>query len=192
MMVILMNKPAFFDTDYLSSFLRINRTDLILDKYDKIQISSQVKDEICNKGNYHNIKERFTSLYENEDVEVHEIEEGNPEWNTYMELRLMSADIKKDIGEMSVISLAKAKNGILASNNLTDVCKYVKDYNLDHITTATTLVELCDEKLITCSEARSYWRTMKQFKIKLPKTSFDNFYKTHSSPCADFETHKYA
>ena len=78
MMVILMNKPAFFDTDYLSSFLRINRTDLILDKYDKIQISSQVKDEICNKGNYHNIKERFTSLYENEDVEVHEIEEGNP------------------------------------------------------------------------------------------------------------------
>ena len=93
---------------------------------------------------------------------------------------------------MSVISLAKARNGILASNNLTDVCKYVNDYNLDHITTATTLVELCDEKSITCSEARSYWRTMDQFNIKLPKTTFDNFYKTHSSPCADFETHKYA
>lgn len=187
----MMNKHTFFDTDYLSSFLRINRVDLILNKYDKIQISSQVKDEICNKGNYHNIKKRFISLYENEDVEVYEIEEGTSEWNTYLELRLMSPDIKKDIGEMSVISLAKAKNGILASNNLTDVYKYVKDYNLDHITTATTLAELYDEKLITSSEARSYWRTMEQFKIKLPKTTFDNFYKTHSSPRVDFETHKY-
>lgn len=191
-MVILMNKPAFFDTDYLSSFLRINRTDLILDKYDKIQISSQVKEEICNKGNYPSIKERFITLCENGDVEVHEIEEGTPEWDTYLELRLMSTNIKKDIGEMSVISLAKAKNGILASTNLTDVCKYVKEYNLDHTTTATTLVELCDEKSITCNEARSYWRTMEQFNIKLPKTSFDNFYKTHTSPCTDFETHKYA
>lgn len=191
-MVILMNKPAFFDTDYLSSFLRINRTDLILDKYDKIRISSQVKDEICNKGNYPRIKERFIELYENGYVEVHEIEEGTPEWNTYLELRLLSNDIKKDIGEMSIISLAKARNGILASNNLTDVCRYVKEYNLDHITTATSLVEFCDEKSITCSEAKSYWRTMKQFQIKLPRTSFDTFYKTHSSPCTDFETHKYA
>ena len=93
---------------------------------------------------------------------------------------------------MSVISLAKARNGILASNNLTDVCKYVKKYNLDHITTATSLVEFYNEKLITYSEAKSYWRTMEQFQIKLPKTSFDYFYKTHSSPCTDFETHKYA
>ena len=94
-----MNKPTFFDTDYLSSFLRINRTDLLLDKYDKIRISSQVKDEICNKGNYPRIKERFIELYENDDVEIYEIEEGNPEWNTYLELRLMSNDIKKDIGK---------------------------------------------------------------------------------------------
>ena len=187
----MMDKPTFCDTDYLSSVLRIDRADLILNKYDKILISKQVEKEICNEGNYPLIKERYNRLYENNDIEVHEIEEGTPEWDTYLNLRLMSGTIKKDIGEMSVISLAKAKNGILASNNLSDVCKYVKNYNLEHTTTATTLVECCNEKSISCSEAESYWRVMKQFRIKLPKTSFNEFYKTHSSPCEDFKTRKY-
>lgn len=191
MVKIMSYKQVFFDTDYLSSFLRINRADLILNKYKKILISKQVKNEICNAGNYPLIKERFTNLYQDGHIKVCEIEEGSDEWDTYLELRLLSNDIKKDIGEMSIISLAKARDGIIASNNLIDVCKYVKDYDLEHITTSLTLVECCNEQLITCSEANSYWRKMKQFKIKLPKTSFDNYYKFHGFPCDDFDAHKF-
>ena len=188
-MMKLKNKKVFFDTDYLSSFLRIERTDLILEKYGKILISEQVKNEICNEGNYPKIKQRFQSLYDNGDVEVFEIIEGSEEWDTYLTLRLSSNEILKNIGEMSIISLAKAKNGILASNNLTDICEYVKKFNLEYTTTANTLVECFDDKTITCNEVKSYWRAMTQFGIKIPRTSFENFYRKHGDPCDDFENH---
>lgn len=51
-------------------------------------------------------------------------------------------DKTEDIGkeELSVISLAIAKKEILASNNLNDVCYFVKKYNLEHITISKIIV----------------------------------------------------
>lgn len=45
-----MTKPVFYDTDCLSSFLQINRIDLLKREYSKIIISVQVKDELFNKN----------------------------------------------------------------------------------------------------------------------------------------------
>lgn len=48
---------------------------------------------------------------------------------------------EKRIGKgEAVIALAKAYDGILASNNLRGISKYVKKYNLEHIATGDILV----------------------------------------------------
>lgn len=190
MMIFLTNK-AFFDTDYLSSFIRINRVDLILNKYCKILTSKQVKKEFDAEGYSPKIKEGFADLCSSGKVEIFEIEEGTEEWDIYMNLMMLSEDVGKNVGEMSVIALSKAKNSILASNNLKDVCDCVDHYNLKHTTTATELVEFCKNKLIDFKQAESYWRTMTQFGISLPKTSFENFYKLCENPCKDFKNNKF-
>lgn len=190
-MMIFLTKKAFFDTDYLSSFLRIDRVDLVLDKYGKILTSKQVKDEFNAEGYSPIIKQRFIELCDEGNVEIYEIDEGTEEWEIYFKLRIVSEEVSKNAGEMSVIALSKAKNALLASNNLTDVCDCVKHYNLDHTTTATELVEFCKNGTITFDDAKSYWRAMDQFGISLPKTTFDNFYKLSEDPCKDFKNRKF-
>lgn len=191
MVMIFLKNKTFYDTDFLSSFLRIDRMDLLLDNYGKILTSTQVKNEICDDRNYFKIKQGFLDLCDNDYVEIFEIEEGTEEWKTYFELSMASEDNGKDVGELSVIALSKAKNGILASNNLTDICECVERYGLDYITTATTLTKFFRNNLITLNDVKSYWRTMDQFGISLPKTSFENFCKLHGDPCGDFKSHKF-
>lgn len=190
MMIFLTNK-AFFDTDYLSSFIRINRTDLILDKYDKILTSKQVENEFNAEGYSPKIKQGFFDLCDEGKVEIYEIEEDTEEWEIYFNLIMMSEDVTKNVGEITVIALAKTNNCILASNNLTDVCNCVQYYDLKHTTTATDLVEFCKNELIEFEDAKSYWRIMSQFGISLPKTSFKNFYNLCANPCDDFKNHKF-
>lgn len=190
MVMMLLKNKTFFDTDYLSSFLRIGRMDLVLDKYGKILISKQVKNELCAEGYSPKIRQGFIDLYNKGYVEIYEIVQDTEEWKTYLDLRYASTeDCEKNIGELSVIALAKAKKGILASNNLKDVCVYVEEYNLEHVTTATTLVECFKNNEINFKEANSYWRILQQFGIKLPKSSFENFCKLHGDPCEDFKNH---
>ena len=189
--MIFLTKRAFFDTDYLSSFLRIDRMDLILDKYGEILISKEVKKELCDNNNNYYIKKRFQKVCEDGKVKIYEIESGTEEWDITLNLMLMSEDVSKNRGEIASIALAKSKNCILASNNLTDVCDCVKHYDLEHTTTATELAEFCKDGTITFEEAKSYWRKMDQSKISLPKTSFENFYKLYEDPCNDFKNRKF-
>ena len=43
-------------------------------------------------------------------------------------------------GEAAAIALAKTYNGIIASNNLKDISKYIEKYNLEHVATGDILV----------------------------------------------------
>lgn len=44
-------------------------------------------------------------------------------------------------GEAASISLAKEHNGIVASNNLSDIAYYIEKFKLKHITTGDILLE---------------------------------------------------
>ena len=131
-----MTKPIFYDTDCLSSFLQINRIDLLKKEYSKIIITAEVKKELFNKKTPQDVKTRLTSLIQDGYVEIKDLEFGSDEFNQYY--TFITDDETEDIGkgELSVISLAIVKNGILASNNLDDVCYFVKKYNLEHVTTS--------------------------------------------------------
>ena len=69
-----MTKPIFYDTDCLSSFLQINRTDLLKKEYSKIIISAEVKKELSNKKTPQAVKTRLTSLIQTRYVEIKDLE----------------------------------------------------------------------------------------------------------------------
>ena len=81
--MVWMTKPVFYDTDCLSSFLQINRIDLLKREYSKIIISVQVKDELFNKNTPEKIKNRLTSLIHKGYVEIKDLEYGSDEFNQY-------------------------------------------------------------------------------------------------------------
>ena len=69
-----MTKPVFYDTDCLSSFLQINRIDLLKKEYSKIIISVKVKEELYNKKTPQAVKTRLTSLIQTRYVEIKDLE----------------------------------------------------------------------------------------------------------------------
>ena len=155
-----MTKPVFYDTDCLSSFLQINRIDLLKKEYSKIIISAKVKDELFDKNTPEKIKNRLTSIIQDGYVEIKDLEFGSSEFEQYYEF--ITDDKTEDIGkgELSVISLAIAKNGILASNNLNDVCYFVKKYNLEHVTTSKIIVTCYEKGYLTFDEADNIWKEL--------------------------------
>ncbi|MEA3423983.1 MAG: hypothetical protein U9Q80_09345, partial [Bacillota bacterium] len=57
------------------------------------------------------------------------------EYNLYYELAISPPKGERIIGkgEAAAIALAKTYNGVLASNNLKDISKYVEKYELEHM-----------------------------------------------------------
>ena len=177
-----MIKPVFYDTDCLSSFLQIDRIDLLKREYSKIIISTKVKDELFNKKTPEKIKNRLTSLIQEGYVEVKDLEFGSDEFNQYY--KFITDDKTEDIGkgELSVISLVIAKNGILASNNLDDVCYFVKKYNLEHVTTSKIIVTCYEKGYLTFDKADKIWKELLK-NPKHPQISFKDFYDKNDKMC---------
>lgn len=165
------DKPIFYDTDCLSSFLGVGRIDLLKKEYDTIIISKQIKDEFFNESTPKMIKKELDLLINEGFVKVLDIEVGSKEFDCYYEFRLLDVENDEGIGELSIISLVIVNNGILASNNLKDVCKYVRKYNLEHITTAIILVNRFNNDHISFNEVENLWREMLKNKIELDRKS---------------------
>lgn len=177
-----MTKPVFYDTDCLSSFLQINRIDLLKKEYSKIIISAKVKEELFDKNTPEKIKNRLTSIIQDGYVEIKDLEFGSAEFEQYYEF--ITDDKTEDIGkrELSVISIAIVKNGILASNNLNDVCYFVKKYNLEHVTTSKIIVICYEKGYLTFDEADKIWKELLK-NPKYPQMSFKDFYDKNDKMC---------
>lgn len=121
-----LNKPIFYDTDCLSSFLAIDRADLLKKEYSTIIISNKVLEEFYNQKTPKEIKNRLKKLIDENFVEAVDLKVNSDEFEYYF--NFITNEKTEDIGkgELSAISLAIAYNGILASNNLSDVCYFVK------------------------------------------------------------------
>ena len=177
-----MTKPIFYDTDCLSSFLDINRIDLLKKEYSKIIISTKVKDELLNNNTPKKIKKRIMPLIQEGYVEVKDLELGSDEFNQYY--TFITDDKTENIGkgELSIISLAIVKKGILASNNLEDVCYFVKKYNIEHITTSKIIVNCYEKGYLTFNEANDIWKELLK-NPKHPQMSFKEFYDKDDKMC---------
>ena len=126
------------------------------------------------------IKRKVNELCSNGDVATKEILVNTEEYKLYCELAISPPKGEKIIGkgEASAIALAKTYNGIIASNNLKDISKYVEKYELEHITTSDILVAALNEGYIDEQTGNQIWANMISKRRMLPTPTFTEYLKT--------------
>jgi len=175
-----MTDNVFSDTDCISSFLWVKEEQLILKLYPgKAVLPQQVIDELSNPSIPH-IKRSVHHLISCGDIAAQSIYPDTEAFRLYYQLAIAPAEGELIIGkgEAAAISLAKTHEGILASNNTRDISKYVRKYNLRHITTGDILAAALQGGYIHEAEGNKIWRNMLAKRMWLPEASFTDFLKT--------------
>lgn len=184
-----LNKPIFYDADCLESFLFVDAGYVLEELFSKIVIPEQVYQEIMNestplivKRNFENLKESF--------VEIREIYFPSQEYVTYksIEKGFWSKTGKVcGSGESAAMALAHLNNGIVASNNLSDVLEYIEDLDIGLITSSMILTEALKKEIISIDTANSLYVGMIRKGMDLPCNSFFEYYdELYDGDCKKF------
>lgn len=168
----------FIDTDCLSTFLYVDGKCLLEQIFDQIIISEHVAREISLAPYLRRDKSKLQEFFNSESV--HKVDFSPEEYDFYRKLiqqHKKFANKKKRLGEgeASCITLAKCRNGIMGSNNLSDVLLYVKEFNLKHITTADIFVILYNKNIATKEKLNEIWCFLIQEGYRIGATTFDNY-----------------
>ncbi|MCD8501304.1 MAG: hypothetical protein LRY71_05990 [Bacillaceae bacterium] len=175
-----MTSKLFFDTDCISSFLWVREENILFKLYPgRIVLPKDVFNELSNPSIPH-IKRKVNELCTNGDVFTKEILTNTEEYQLYYELAIAPPKGEKRIGkgEAAAIALAKSYNGILASNNLKDISKYVEKYNLEHVATGDILISALNAGYINENDGNQIWTNMIAKRRMLPAASFSDYLKT--------------
>jgi len=126
------------------------------------------------------IKRKINQLCLSGDISTKEILLNTEEYKLYYELAISPPKGEKVIGkgEAATIALAKIHNGIIASNNLRDISKYIEKYELDHIATGGILVNALNKGYIDERTGNQIWTNMIGKRRMLPTTTFTEYLKT--------------
>lgn len=171
----------FFDTDCISAFLWIKNESILSKLYPgKIILPKQVYDEISSVPP---LIKRIEQMKGAGDLTVQSITVGTTEYNEYYKLAVNPPKGEKTIGrgEAAAIALTKSNNGVLASNNLRDIKRFVDEYGLKHITTGDILVEALNKGIITEHDGNTIWANMIAKRRMLPTASFSEYLKTYAN-----------
>lgn len=190
---ITLNKPVFYDTDCLECFLFVDAGHILEELFSKIIIPEQVYSEIMAentpaivKKNFKNLKSRF--------VEIKEISFLSQEYTTYNLIKkgLWSKTGKIcGSGESAAITLAHLNNGLVASNNLSDVEEYIESLDIELITSSMILSKAVERDIISKENADDLWKGMINKGIKLPKESFSDYFdELYETDCERFLNNK--
>lgn len=174
-----MNKPVFYDTDCLESFLFVGAGYILEKLFSKIIIPEQVYNELTDKSTPPVVKTNFKNLKE-EFVEIREITFASQEYTTYklIEKGFWSETGKVcGSGESAAMALAHLNNGIIASNNLSDVEEYIESLDIELITSSMILTKAVEKNIVTEDTANGLWKGMVKEGIGLPKDSFTEYYE---------------
>lgn len=172
-----MTNKLFFDTDCISSFLWVKEENLLFKLYPgRIVLPKEVFVELSNPSIPH-IKRKVSELCTSGDITTKEILAGTDEYVLYNELAISPPKGERIIGkgEAAAIALAKVHGGILASNNLKDISKYVEKYNLDHVATGDILVAALEVGYIDENTGNQIWHNMISKRRILPTSSFSDY-----------------
>ena len=78
-------------------------------------------------------------------------------------------------GEASCLALAKEEKGIIASNNLCDICEYINEFGLQYITTGAIMIEAFKAGLISEEQGNVIWRNMLKKRRRIGADSFTEY-----------------
>lgn len=177
-----MTEQLFFDTDCISSFLWVGQENIMLQLYrGRIILPQQVFGELSNPSIPH-IKNRVAALCSSGDISTMQIVAKTEEYGIYHELAVSPVKGEKIIGkgEAAVLALAKVHGGIVASNNLKDIGKYIAQYKLQHVTTGIILASALNGGIIDENQGNQIWSKMLAKRRLLPTTTFSDYLKQYS------------
>lgn len=190
---ITLNKPVFYDTDCLECFLFVDAGHILEELFSKIIIPEQVYSEIMAENTPAIVKKNFKNL-KNRFVEIKEISFLSQEYTTYNLIKkgLWSKTGKIcGSGESAAITLAHLNNGIVASNNLSDVEEYIESLDIELITSSMILSKAVERDIISKENADDLWKGMINKGIKLPKESFSDYFdELYETDCERFLNNK--
>ncbi len=170
-----MTEKYFFDTDCVSAFLWVRGESILSALYSRrIVLPAQVYEEL--KRVPHLLK-RVDTMKDRGDLVIESIEMDSAEYYDYLQMTTRPEAGMRIIGkgEAAGIAMAKARDGILASNNLKDISAYVEKYDLKYITTGDILVEALRKGLISEKEGDMLWMAMIRKRRSLPAKSFTEY-----------------
>ena len=174
-----MTDKLFFDTDCISAFLWVKEENILFKLYpNRVVLPKQVFDELSNPSIPH-IKRKVNELCLKGEVSTKEILINTDEYKLYHELAFSPRKGEKIIGkgEAAAIALAKTYNGIIASNNLKDISKYVEKYGLEQVTTGDKLVDALNKRYIDEETGNQIWSNMIRKQRMLPTATFSEYLK---------------
>ena len=174
-----MNKLVFYDTDCLECFLFVDAGYILEELFSKIIIPEQVYGEIIVENTPSVVKTNFKKLKEGF-VEIREIPFASPEYTVYMSIKkgFWSETGKVcGAGESAAMALAHVNNGLVASNNLSDVDEYIESLDIELITSSMILTKAVEKEIISENTANSLYVGMIERGIELPCGSFSEYYE---------------
>jgi len=177
-----MTDSYFFDTDCLSSFLWVDKEDILLKTCDNIIIPESTYDELSSPSIPH-LKNKIDNLMSNGKIKIQEMNIDSEEFSIFQKLTMSPDANHKSIGdgEAASIALSKVYNGVLASNNLKDIKQYIDEFQLKHITTGDILKKAYDNKIISENEGNVIWANMIKKRRKIGAGSFSEYLQSTSN-----------
>ena len=141
-----------YDIDCLLYFLKIERTDLLEEEFDRIIISNKVFSSLNNPTIPDFIKDKLNELVEKGFVKTEEISYNTEAFDIYYELIDNHRNQILGDGEASTIAIAIKNNGTIAYNNPSAISKYLKKYKLKCVTLEDILKDLFKKGTISQEE----------------------------------------
>lgn len=162
--------PIILDSDFLSSFAWVNRLDLLEGLYSKRMI---VLEEVLEElRRVPHLASRVELSIRNGHIRSEAMLAESPE---ALQLAKFLESGRYGTGEASCMAYLTQHDGILGSNNLSDI----KDFCIQNkkllLTTAGVLHQAYDIGLINLDEADKIWADMLSKKRKLPASSFTEY-----------------
>lgn len=74
------------------------------------------------------------------------------------------------------MKILQKKEGILASNNFTDIKHFVDEYQMPLLTSAYMICISVEKRLISKGKASDMWNKMWENGVTLPKSTFEEYY----------------
>lgn len=156
--MILFETDVFYDSDCLICFLAVKECGILQKLFSKIIVPLVVAHEILNYATPQYIKDNFNKLVNLGFVQVRGMEVDSDEHDRFINIK-KNYEFMGD-GEAAVIALTQENGGVIASNNLSDIKDYVKDYDLNLITTAFILAIAYEKQIKTKDELDKIWTKM--------------------------------
>ena len=186
---MILNKPVFYDTDCLECFLFVDAGYILEKLFTKIFIPEQVYNELMDNNTPPIVKTNFNKLKEGF-VETKQIQFASQEYTTYNLIKKgfwsQTGKCCGD-GESAAMALAHLNNGIVASNNLSDVEEYIESLDIELITSSMILSKAVEKGIVSENDANGLWKGMIKEGIDLPKNSFKEYYdELYESDCERF------